>query len=800
MLNLHKMHTRMPPKVAASHCHDTIYGLIRPQKKMFRGCMHNLMVPFAALVLSSTCLSAEPAIRNLDLHGLQVGGTTTITIDGDDLGPAPRLLLPFIAQQVLKPAGTAQRASFDVTLAADVVPGYYNLRVVTEGGVSLPVIVGVDRLPQQTLAATTVAIPAALHGNVGGSQIAETTIQGAAGQKLLIEVEAQRLGSALRPVVHLYDAKRRQIAWSWNMPALGGDTRLEATLPEAGTFTIALHDSEYGTPGPGFYRMKIGQWSYIDRTFPSVVAAGQPVALDLLGLSPTPKLDLPAPAAAGVLPLAWPADAIWSGPRPWINVSSQPELIEQPATSAPQELPAGQAAVSGRLAAPFEEDRYRVPVAPGSKLRLEVFAERHGSSVDAAILLRNENGDLLARGEDGAETLDPILEYAVPAGVTAILVCVVETQGRGDSSCLYRLAIDLPDAPRPDFRLSTTAQRVSLPVGGRAVVPVVAERRGYVGPIDLATGVLPSSLRLENAQIPAGTDGTLMTIVRDEDSFDTAITGWRGVAGDMQRPVISKGHTLESLQPWLATELAIAPTTGTRTDFDIDWNNLAADAGLVPAGKLALAIRLIRPATDSPVRLTLLTSQLPPTVNGQPDLNRTIRSEQPNVELAFNQPEGSLTVLNPADLPSNVYDVSVKAELLTPDKQRVLATAFAPVRRMTVKMPVLVKLTTPRIDVALDAMTGATVVATGKIERREGLTGDVVVSLAGLPPGATAEQVTVKADATNFLLNIKLPANTPAGELKGLTLSATGAPDANQPNIKVTSRPVGLLLVLQPAT
>jgi hypothetical protein len=762
--------------------------------------MHHGAALLASFVISSACLAAEPAIRNLDLRGLTVGGTTTITLDGDDLGPAPRLLLPFAAQQALKPGNTPQRAVFDVTLAADVVPGLYNLRVVTEGGVNLPVIIGVDRLPQQPLASTTAALPVALHGNVGGSQIVETTFQGAAGQKLLVEVEAQRLGSALRPVVHLYDAKRRQVAWSWNMPALGGDTRLEATLPEAGAYTIALHDAEYGTPGPGFFRMKIGQWSYIDRTFPSAVASGQPVALELLGLGPTPKLDLPAASAAGVLPLAWPADATWSGPRPWIRVNSQPELMEQPATAAPQELPAGPSAVSGRLAVPFEEDRYRLPVMPGSKLRFEVFAERCGSPVDAAIVIRNENGDLLARGEDGPETLDPVLDYAVPANAAAILACVVETQGRADASCLYRLAVDLEGAPRPDLQLSTITQRISIPVGGRMIVPVVAERRGYVGPIDLAADGLPGGLRLENAQIPTGTDGTLVTVVRDEDSFEPAIIAWRGIAGDMQRPVIAKGHTLESLQPWLATELPLAPTTGTRTDFDIDWNNLAVDAGLVPAGKLALPIRLIRPATDSAVRLTLVTSQLPPTVNGQPDLNRTIRSEQPNVELAFNQPEGSLTVLNPVDLPSPSYDVSVKAELLTADKQRVLATAFAPVRRMTVKMPVLVKLTTPRIDVALDAMTGATVVATGKIERREGLTGDVVVSLAGLPAGATAEQVTVKADTTDFLLNVKLPANTPAGELKDLKLSATGSPDANQPNIKVTSRPVDLLLVVQPAT
>jgi hypothetical protein len=130
----------------------------------------------------------------------------------------------------------------------------------------------------------------------------------------------------------------------------------------------------------------------------------------------------------------------------------------------------------------------------------------------------------------------------------------------------------------------------------------------------------------------------------------------------------------------------------------------------------------------------------------------------------------------------------------------VLATAYAPVRRMDVRMPVLVKLTTPRIDVALDAATGATVVATGKIERREGLTGDVVLTLAGLPAGARADAITIKADATDFLLNIVLPANVRPGELKALKLSATGTPDAAQPGVKVKSRDVDLLLVVQPPT
>src|SRR4051794_37073241 len=97
--------------------------------------------------------AGEPSIRNLPLRGLRIGGTTTLVVDGDDLGTAPRLLLPFPAQQQLKAGSTKDRATFDVTLDADVEPGYHHLRVMTDDGVSAPVVIAVDRLPQLPLAA-----------------------------------------------------------------------------------------------------------------------------------------------------------------------------------------------------------------------------------------------------------------------------------------------------------------------------------------------------------------------------------------------------------------------------------------------------------------------------------------------------------------------------------------------------------------------------------------------------------------------------------------------------------------------
>ena len=168
--------------------------------------------------------------RPLPCRGLQTNGKTTITVSGDDLGKSPKFFLPFPAKQTLKPGNTEKKAEFEVELK-DATPGFHHLRVVTDGGVSLPFVIGVDALAQKPFAAKVESLPVALHGTLTGATVLETSFTGKAGQKLTVEVEAQRVGSKLRPVVHLYNAKKLQLAWAWGTPALGGDTRLDRDAP-----------------------------------------------------------------------------------------------------------------------------------------------------------------------------------------------------------------------------------------------------------------------------------------------------------------------------------------------------------------------------------------------------------------------------------------------------------------------------------------------------------------------------------------------------------------------------------------
>jgi hypothetical protein len=610
-----------------------------------------------------------------------------------------------------------------------------------------------------------------------------------------VEVESQRIGGKLRPVVHLYNAKKLQLEWAWGKPALGGDARLTTTLPSDGTYTITLHDAEYAGPAPGFFRLKIGEFAFVEHVFPPVVTS-QTKSVELLGSS-SMNVELP-PIRGNVFPLDWPKGGTWTGARPFVEVTSRQEFVEASAPGKPLELPAGRVGVSGKLSTTGEEDRYHVAVTPNTKVRFEVFAERLGSPIDVAIVVRNEAGGVLAQAEDSPGTLDPVLEYTVPDKVSSVIIGVVDAQGRGGPRGIYRLAIDPARSESlGDFRLTTPVQRLNLPANGRVVVPVFVERRGFARKITLSATGLPAGVKLDGAVIPADADGTLVSVTATTPVTAGLIT-WTGRGGIEERTVAFKGHPLERLQPWLATEFAVAPSNAKVADFSIDWKSLPADAKLTPASKLALPVKLTRTDVAAPVRLTLLTSQAPPVVNNQPDPNRAIRLERPT-EFGAKVSEGDIPVVIPAELPADAYQVAVLAELLTPDKQRVLASAATPVRKLFVALPVTLKLDDPgKIDAPLDAKTGATVEITGSVQRLNGFAGDIAVSLAGLPPGVPVPApMTVKAGETDFAFKLTLPPATPAGEVR-LKVSATSI-DPKQPNVRVKGRDAEVMLnVTQP--
>lgn len=751
----------------------------------------------AILIAVAGVRAAEPTLRTLNVYGLTIDGTTKIVVDGDDLGESPRLLLPFPVQQELAPKSTPKQATFTVALGDAIVPGYYQLRIANEHGVSLPAVIAVDRLPQKPLTQAVEQTPVALHGSVTGGAIAEAKFAGKAGQKVLIEIEAQRMGSKLRPVIHLVGQKRLQLTWAWPAGSRSGDCRIETTLPYDGEYSVTVHDVEYAAVAPSHFRLKIGALPAVDQVFPPAVTLGTSRAVELLGTGSW-RSDIVAPSQARIQQIPWPKEIAGSGPRPYVVVSNHPELEEQSAKSAKgQDLPAGNVGVSGRLATPFEADVYRIPVTSGTKMRFEVFAERIGSPLDAALIVRNDAGGQLLRMEDGPGTLDPAGEFVVPEKTSHLLLEVADVQGRGSPSGIYRLRIEsLAKAGGNDFRLVTPMQRLSLPASGRGVIPVLVDRQGYRGEIVLSAA-LPAGFRVEGTTIPAEADGTLLDITRDATPVkDPLIAAWTGKAANgIERSVNVSAHPLVQLQPWLAGEIAVAAVSAKLPEFQIDWNSLPADVAIRPGKKLDLPVKVVHGDEKAVVRLSLITSQNAPLVNKQPDPAKALKVEKA-IEFAPKTMNGVVTMLVPAGITGSVCDVAIQGELLTPDKKTVLAVNTTPVQRLAVRSPLVVKLEGPvRREVKVGAKSEPLTLS-GSIERRDDFKGDVVVALAGLPTGVKGESATVKASETAFTLKIELPPTVTAGELSGLNLSATAAIDPKQPNARVRSQEIGLTLVV----
>ena len=172
--------------------------------------------------------------------------------------------LPLKSQQV-KPDGNASRVAIEVVVDESAQAGIYALRLASASGISNPVLVGVDRLPQAQFAEETASLPLALSGALSGADVKGTRFSGVKGQRIIIDVEAQRLGAGFKPLLRLSDASGKQIAFGAPQPWLAGDARLQATLPADGKYLVEIHDRVYRAGAPGMFRLKIGELAIADR-------------------------------------------------------------------------------------------------------------------------------------------------------------------------------------------------------------------------------------------------------------------------------------------------------------------------------------------------------------------------------------------------------------------------------------------------------------------------------------------------------------------------------------------------------
>ena len=739
-------------------------------------------------------LPAGPEIASLSLHGLTRGQTTVLALTGTNLLPDPVLVSSApIEKQVLRPGATPERIEFEITVPATAWAGHFPVRVQTPRGISGPLTVAVDSLPQIPFAESSpekpIALPVAISGSLSGQQQMKVFFAGQAGQRLVVDLECKRLGAAMDPVLELRTPRGAPLHIAWGRPQYGGDTRIEANLFADGVYSVEIHDLKYQAPGQNSFRLKIGDLKLVDTTFPSAVSSGAQRSVTAIGPGMDPAatltVDMHDQIPGQVRSVSLPVETGAVGPAPSVVSSGAVEVLEEPQPDGKLQSIDAQFAerahipivVNGRITRHDESDKYLVQVKPGLTINLSAEGYSMHSPLDAQlIVLSHPEGNRLAISEER-----PALDFAVPADTSAIQVAISDLNHRGGPEFVYRLRI--ARAGHPDFSLSVGSERARLARDGSAVLRLDVNRSGYDGPIALALQGAPE-ITLSPAEIPVGASKSFVVLTAKSAEPSHGLVKHLRLSG-----------TSVGLDPPLVRVALVPPDSrlsfipGTRSDLTCALTGPAGAAlelGNPPAVwfrgadleiPLTLKVQNAELAALA-VRLTLLTTEAPRTEIDPADPAKQKRIAIPMLHsladqtLSPGESTGALRVAVPLEVVEGQIDCVVRAEFVPHAfSDKVRASVYSPPFRLPVQNAVSVQLAENSLSLTGNAQTKFT----GAVKRTARFMGAVAVSLVNLPAGYSAPQVTVAPEQEQFEIVVSAPAVTAAADLPNIQFRVTTA-------------------------
>jgi hypothetical protein len=660
-------------------------------------------------------IDLPPAIESLSQFGLQIGQTTRLSINGNRLGGKARVDLPIPGvKQTLVKGSNDRHLMVDITVPAEAPPGIYPITVFTAGGVSNPMGIALDGLSQWLVGDSTedrpASLPAAFSGLLAGPGQSHVYFRGHAGDRLVAEVEARRIGSRLDPVLEVKTASGSTIAIEWGKAILRGDARAELKLPTDGTYLVELHDLAYAAPADSPFRLLLGDFRSVDSYYPPVIPRGADWPVELVGSGIPPgtmadaNLKGNTSGVAKLLPL--PRELHTSGPLPPLEISDGVEVLQvtQPAEQL-QTIDARFAdkqhesvAVNGRLAKAGEIDRYLLAVTPGARLSFALDGSSLNSPVEGDISIYSHPDRRQIGGDGGTPgAAAKGFDFQVPGDVSSIEVAVRDLTGRGGRHFVYRLRI--APAAAPDFSLALLATQVNIPQNGRTMVPLQVNRRGYGGPIKMrveGTGVAGGAVTIAPAELPA--DGQsrklYVTFTSKLAQTDAAVRGLRivgesvGVTPAIRRTAVIEVPNQAELAGFLdrvpvgarsasalAVDLAALPHEVIKGS-EVNWPITLTAASKPPAGIDA----------DAWVRLSLVSTETGRPVAPNKKRLMPLVAALPDQAMPLASAKGTLKVAVPADVAEPTIQFVVKADVVRhPYAAGVLSTTYSEPFQVVVK-------------------------------------------------------------------------------------------------------------------
>ena len=759
-----------------------------------------ILVGFLATAAPAIAQTAPPTLQTVSPTGAQRGTRATLVLRGTNIHEATRLIFsePGFAATItgtreipvekpMTPKGVVRTDApiddkarkFEVTATVAIAPavphGVHGVRIETPLGVSnllrfavsaLPEIA--DREPSDRGQPVKVALPGALVGSLGlAGDVDAYEFRARAGEDLVFQVVARPLGSRLDSVIRIHDAAGKVLAEN-NDFDLGRDSVLIWRAPAAGHFTLTVEDVEHGGAPEGFpYRIYAGALPYVTDIFPlGTGPAGGPELVPRgvnLGKSPALLLQDASPPMGRVVTASVSTAAGPALNRKAVVLGTYPETIE----SEPNDDVAGArtleipSTVNGRIHSTdpgktevrssrrADSDLFRFTAKKGQKLVIDVTAQQVGSPLDSVIEVLDASGAPVPR---------------------ATIRCLSQTE----------IALNDPDSTRRSMRLATWNELAindvvmvgdelleieSMPThpdddlvfksyrGVRVPLLDTSTRNHSVGQAVYKVQIHPPGTRLEANGMPVfrldyvnddggtrfgGKDSRLHFEAPSDGSYFVRLRDVRGLEGErfayrltIREPAPDFALTFDpkSFNLPRGGRVSVTVTADRRDGFegpiDVELRDLPAGitaaAGRVPAGA-ATTVLMVSAAADASLagREAAVASMYRELAGGRAPGARSSGAGTVAVPAV-----AALKLVGRATI--NGHPVIREADV--PDTLPIVALAPPPDLVVTTDVP------------RLELTAGRQVTMTVNVERRNGFTGRVPISLMNLPHGVRVDDV-----------------------------------------------------------
>jgi hypothetical protein len=541
-----------------------------------------------------------PVLEEVIPPALEPGAKVQVRLSGKNLAGAQGLLFSHAGFSA-RPSSTAEPTEtketkapegtlWEVAIDAAVPPGFHDLRVYTEHGVSAPRALQVSRLAVRQDSDPKGGQPLEAEpgwryfGWVEAGDVERFRLRAPRRERLVIECFAERIDSRLDGTLEVFDAQGRRLAFSADR--FGLDPAVAVDVEEGAEYLIELWDFTYGgkypyllsiaaeprllyavppaLPPEGGTRVAFAGWNLPGSR--ALEGAGEPLEVLEATVGPLPPVELDrftAYRSTRSLLLAGALEARPPGlecePLILARAIAPPRLEEEPNDSAAQAMSiAVPAEVTGRFDTPRDRDWYRFEAAKGKRYEIEVLSAMLGAPCDPLLLIarremRKEGGrevesvrDILflderqsalpreeaVRRKLVAADRDPLALWTAPEDGEYLLQ-VRNRNGRSGSDALYRLRLR---EALPDFELyvihsdNYSGEGATVPRGGSQAYDVLVERRGgFEGAVEVAAEGLPEGVSCP--PVFCGPDESFVPLVFSASAEAPEWTGNVHVAG-----------------------------------------------------------------------------------------------------------------------------------------------------------------------------------------------------------------------------------------------------------------------------